>query len=76
MERLWIWLRIYIQRFFSLFFLIYLFLHYQGKTPYKIDRSVKKRQKAIIAKHGNKNIKIFCTDIPAHEIIRIMVIGV
>ena len=36
----------------------------------------KKRQKAIIAKHGNKNIKIFCTDIPAHEIIRIMVIGV
>ena len=40
--------------FLFLFFLIYLFFHYQGKTPYKIDRSVKKRQKAIITKHGKK----------------------
>ena len=30
----------------------------------------------MITKHGNKNIKILCTDIPAHEIIRIMVMGV
>ena len=58
-----------------LFFFSFIF-YYQGKTPHKIDRSVKNWQKAIITKHGNKNIKILCTDIPAHEIIRITVIGV
>ena len=30
----------------------------------------------MITKHGNKNIKILCTDIPTHGIIRIMVMGV
>ena len=57
--------------FFCLFFLLL-----SGETPHKIDRSVKNLQKAIITKHGNKNIKILCTEIRAHEIMRITVIGV
>ena len=60
---------------FSVFFFVF-FFHYQGKTPYNFDRSVKNWQKAIITKHGNRNSKILCTDILAHEIIRIIVIGV
>ena len=62
--------------FFLFFFLNFLNYFYWGKTPHNIDRSIKNWQKAIITKHGNKNIKILCTDIPANEIIRIMVIGV
>ena len=61
--------------FFSFFFSFFNY-YYQGKTPHKIDWRVKNWQKAIITKHRNKNIKILCTDIPAHKIIRIMVIGV
>ena len=61
---------------FPFFLSFFLNCYYQGKTPHKIDRSVKNWQKAMITKHGNKNIKILCTDIPSHEIIRIMVMGV
>ena len=58
------------------FILCYFLFHYQGETPYKIDRSVNNWQKAILAKHGEKNRSGLCTDIPAHAIIQIRVIGV
>ena len=51
-----------IQRFFFSLLLL-LFFHYQGKTPYKIDRSVENWQKAIITKHGN-NKRFYVSTFP------------